>query len=70
MYCGAILYAREAKRLYNLRPLQACLNYKLAAFNAINEHLDDSFAATTDEIVLVLMVLMNFDSLRIHNIYI
>jgi hypothetical protein len=68
LYCGATIYAKEVRRLHNQRcALAACLGYKLAAFDAINDHLDDSTTAATDEMVLAVLILMNFDNVKIHH---
>lgn len=47
-------------------PFYGCLPYKNAALNAINKHLaEKSQAAVTDEMLLAILILMNFDTVSI-----
>jgi hypothetical protein len=66
MYCGGTIYAKEDLKFYNVRRAEhACLMYKLAALNTINEHLrGDSLAAVADEIMLAVLILMHVDGVR------
>jgi hypothetical protein len=70
LYCGATIYAKEAKKYSDQKcPLHACFHYKLAALDAINKYLgEETCAAVTDEMMLAVLILMNFDSVSSFNV--
>ncbi|KAL2075117.1 hypothetical protein VTL71DRAFT_59 [Oculimacula yallundae] len=63
LYCGATMYADIVKKRYKeICPKSGCLPYKISAIRNINECLTSTITAVTDEMILAVLMLMNFDS--------
>lgn len=66
LYCGAIIYADYVKKLYQeICPKSGCMPYKIEAIRAINQNLGEISTAVSDEMILAVLVLMNFDSVSL-----
>lgn len=66
LYCGATMYADYVKRAYKqICPETGCLPYKIEAIRALNMFLGDREMRVTDEMIMAVLLLMNFDSVSV-----